>query len=179
MSTALALVRHGQTAWNEAGRLQGSTDIPLDATGREQAAAGGAELAGRQWDVLVSSPLGRAVETAQIIGGRIGLEPAKSVAELRERDYGPLEGQYLEGLSEPEYNRLHAGAEPEDEVAERGLKALCRLFEEYPGQRIIVVAHGTLIRLTMSALLGQPHPRLANCEVVDVEPEMLLNLQAA
>ncbi|HET8794775.1 MAG TPA: histidine phosphatase family protein [Arthrobacter sp.] len=179
MSTALALVRHGQTAWNEAGRLQGSTDIPLDATGREQAAAGGAELAGRPWDVIVSSPLGRAVETAQIIGGRIGLEPAKSIPELRERDYGPLEGQLLEGLSEPEYNRLYAGAEPEDEVAERGLKALCGLFEEYPEQRIIVVAHGTLIRLTMSALLGQPHPRLANCEVVDVEPEMLLNLQAA
>lgn len=179
MSAALVLVRHGQTAWNEAGRLQGSTDIPLDAWGREQAAVGGAELADRQWDVLVSSPLVRAVETAQIIGHRIGLEPAKSIAELRERDYGELEGQYLDGLSEPEYNRLHAGAEPEDEVAERGLKALCKLFAEYPEQRIVVVAHGTLIRLTMSALLGQPHPRLANCEVVDVEPEMLLNLQAA
>ncbi|WP_026819674.1 histidine phosphatase family protein [Arthrobacter castelli] len=179
MSTALALVRHGQTAWNEEGRLQGSADIPLDATGREQAAAGGAELAGRQWDVLVSSPLGRAVETAHIFGQRIGLEPATPMAGLRERNYGPLEGQPLKGLSEPEYNRLHAGAEPEDEVAERGLAALRDVLEEYPGQRIVVVAHGTLIRLTMSALLGQPHPRLANCEVVDVEPEMLLNLQAA
>lgn len=179
MSTALALVRHGQTAWNEAGRLQGSSDIPLDATGREQAAKGGAELAGRRWDVLVSSPLDRAVESAQIIGHRIGLEPVKSIAGLRERDYGPLEGQYLYGLSEPEYNRLHAGAEPEDEVAERGLEALRHVLDDYPEQRIIVVAHGTLIRLTMSALLGQPHPRLANCEVVDVEPELLLNPQAA
>ena len=71
--TLLYLVRHGQTDWNLQRRIQGSTDIALNDTGRAQAARAGQLLARRHWDVLASSPLSRAYETAEIIGGYIAL----------------------------------------------------------------------------------------------------------
>ena len=65
----LYLVRHGETDWNAAHRIQGSTDIPLNATGRVQALATGRLLARRPWDAIYASPLSRAYETATIIAG--------------------------------------------------------------------------------------------------------------
>lgn len=65
--TTFALVRHGQTDWNAQRRLQGSTDIPLNDVGRGQARAAVAVLSGYEWDAIVSSPLSRAAETADLI----------------------------------------------------------------------------------------------------------------
>ncbi|NQD89088.1 histidine phosphatase family protein, partial [Paenarthrobacter sp. CM16] len=65
--TTFALVRHGQTDWNAERRLQGSTDIPLNDVGREQAREAVAFLSDQQWDTVVASPLSRAAETAEII----------------------------------------------------------------------------------------------------------------
>ena len=87
----IALVRHGQTAWNFERRLQGTTDIPLNDTGREQAATVAPRLTGT-WDVVVSSPLGRARETAQIIADALGLELGGTYPDVVERHYGDAEG---------------------------------------------------------------------------------------
>ena len=88
-----AFIRHGQTDWNRDDKLQGSSDIPLNAQGREQAHEAAGILADGGWEVVVSSPLQRARETAKIIAHDLGLELGPSYPALVERDYGPLEGR--------------------------------------------------------------------------------------
>ncbi|MDN6202081.1 MAG: histidine phosphatase family protein [Micrococcaceae bacterium] len=168
MGTRIALVRHGETAWNAEGRLQGQTDIPLNEAGRAQARAAGERLAEHDgdWGTLVSSPLGRAVETATLIGTALGLEAVEPVVGLQERHYGEGEGRAVLGMPRPRIDELLLSAEPEAEVVDRGLAALVGLVREHSDTDLVVVAHGTLIRLVMSALQDAVHPRLENGEIV-------------
>jgi uncharacterized phosphatase len=161
--TTIALVRHGQTDWNAQGRLQGSTDIPLNDVGRGQARDAVAALSGYEWDAIVSSPLSRAAETAKLIGVGLGLSEARSVLELSERSFGAAEG--LQAGPELETLRIPGGfrgAETEDEAASRGLAAMEALAEEFRGRRVLVVAHGTLIRLSLSRAVGRTLQRVDN-----------------
>ncbi|KIS29204.1 histidine phosphatase [Arthrobacter sp. SPG23] len=154
--TTFALVRHGQTDWNAQRRLQGSTDIPLNDVGREQARDAAAALSGHEWDAIVSSPLSRAAETAKLIADGLGLSVDRHVPELTERSFGPAEG--LQAGPELEALRIPGGfrgAESEDEAASRGLAALETLAEEFRGRRVLVVAHGTLIRVSLSRAIGR------------------------
>ncbi|WP_209741751.1 MULTISPECIES: histidine phosphatase family protein [Micrococcaceae] len=154
--TTFALVRHGQTDWNAQRRLQGSTDIPLNDVGRGQARAAAAALSGHEWDAIVSSPLSRAAETANLIADGLGLSVARHVPELTERSFGPAEG--LQAGPELEALRIPGGfrgAESEDQAASRGLAALEALAEEFRGRRVLVVAHGTLIRVSLSRAIGR------------------------
>ena len=154
--TTFALVRHGQTDWNAERRLQGSTDIPLNDVGRGQARDAVATLAPYEWDAIVSSPLSRAAETADLIAEGLGLKVGRRVPELTERSFGPAEGMQagpeLEALRVPGGFK---GAESEDEAADRGLAALEALAEEFRGQRLLVVTHGTLLRVSLSRAIGQ------------------------
>ncbi|CAH0143548.1 Acid phosphatase [Arthrobacter sp. Bi26] len=154
--TTFALVRHGQTDWNAERRLQGSTDIPLNAVGRGQARNAVAALSGYGWDAIVSSPLSRAAETADLIAAGLGLSVARRVPELAERSFGPAEGLQagpeLDALRIPDGFR---GAESEDEAARRGLAALELLAEEFRGRRVLAVAHGTLLRVSLSRAIGR------------------------
>lgn len=149
----LYLVRHGETDWNLARRIQGRTDIPLNDTGRGQAAATGALLARRSWDAVVTSPLSRALETGQIIAAELGMpEPTTDVA-LVERNYGEAEGMDYLTLSEtfPEGAEV-PGRESHDEVAARALPALLQIARAHPGQAVVVVAHGGVIRSVLGAV---------------------------
>ncbi|GAA4036368.1 histidine phosphatase family protein [Arthrobacter methylotrophus] len=154
--TTFALVRHGQTDWNAQRRIQGSTDIPLNDVGRNQARDAVAVLSAYEWDAVVCSPLSRAVETAKLIAGGLGLRVTRHVPELAERSFG-----HAEGLQDgPELDALRIpggfrGAEDEDDAASRGLGALHALAEEFAGHRVLVVAHGTLIRLSLSRAIGR------------------------
>ena len=170
----LVLVRHGETDWNQERRLQGRTDNPLNGVGRAQARSAGRLLAADPWDVVVSSPLLRAVQTAHLIADAAGLQPAGTIPELIERDYGPAEGLHLNGLTEPQLTAVLGIGEPEQAVARRGIAALRALAAQFPGQRIIAVAHGTLIRLTLSELTAQRYPRVLNGEMVEVPLAALL-----
>lgn len=151
--TLLYLVRHGETDWNRARRIQGSTDIPLNATGRTQAAATGVLLARRQWDGIYSSPLSRAFETASIIAAGTGLGRPQPIDAIVERNYGTAEGmtgyeidrRFPPGTEVP-------GRETRDEVAARVLPALLQLAEEHPDQSLIVVSHGGVIRSILAAV---------------------------
>ena len=154
--TTFALVRHGQTDWNAQRRLQGSTDIPLNDVGRGQARDAVATLSGYEWDAIVSSPLSRAAETADLIAAGLGLSVARRVPELTERSFGPAEG--LQAGPELEALRIPGGfrgAESDDAAAARGLAAFEALAEEFAGQRVLVIAHGTLIRLSLGRALGR------------------------
>lgn len=151
--TVFALVRHGETDWNRERRIQGSTDIPLNDIGRGQAHATGALLASRRWTALVASPLSRAAETARLIGEHVGLGDPEIEPRFAERDYGAAEG-----LTGPEIDALFPdgmhvpGRESREAVAERAVAALHDLAARHPGEAVIVVAHGGVIRSVLETI---------------------------
>src|ERR1700712_5523982 len=137
-STTLALVRHGETAWNAERRLQGSTDIPLNDIGRAQVRA-----------------------TAAILRAELGVPCVAEIPRIVERHYGLAEGlQDGEELRALRIPGGFEGAETEEQVAERSAAALIELVAAHPGARIIVVAHGTLIRIALTELSGEAIPTI-------------------
>ena len=161
----IALIRHGQTDWNLAGRMQGRTDIPLNDTGREQALVAASALANESWDAVVSSPLGRARETGEIIATALGVPFGTSYGELIEQDFGVAEGTHVAELDTRWPDRDFAGKEPDDEVGPRGIRGLERIARDHRSARVLAVAHGTLIRHTLAAISGHEtshYPKLDN-----------------
>ncbi len=146
----LYLVRHGETDWNRQHRIQGSTDIPLNETGREQARRAGALLSRRSWDAIVASPLSRAVETASIIAAELGLPLPTTDDQLVERNYGEAEGLDFEEMQRrfPDDTPV-PGREKRSAVAARALEALMRIAHAHPDEAVLVVAHGGLIRAVL------------------------------
>jgi probable phosphoglycerate mutase len=165
----LSLIRHGQTDWNAAERMQGSSDIPLNDTGRQQARDAVALLADFDWDVIVSSPLERARETAEIIADGLGLELGRSYDLLIERHYGEGEGLTKAEIDERWGDTPYPGLENLDSVVERGIASLEQIADDYPGKRVIVVCHGTIIRYTLSQLAGREFDHILNGSISNIE----------
>ena len=164
--TFFAFIRHGQTDWNRDGRLQGSSDIPLNHTGREQAHAAVANVADEQWDAIVSSPLSRARETAEILAAGLGIELGPAYPQLVERSFGQAEGADIADIARRWPNRDYPGYESDEAVVERGRAALTEIARDYGDDaRVLVVCHGSLIRLTLGALGGQDVPSIDNAAV--------------
>lgn len=161
----VALIRHGQTDWNREGLLQGSSDIPLNEVGRQQAEDALMTLRSRPWDVVLSSPLRRARETASIIAEGLGVPLGPAYPDLVERDYGPLEGTSSAAAIERWPSREYPGAESLDSVARRGEEALGAIAGDYPDAATLVVCHGTIIRYTLARLAGRPVPGIDNGSV--------------
>ena len=161
-TTVLALIRHGQTDWNAEGLLQGSSDIPLNDMGRQQALDALMTLRSRPWDVVVSSPLERARETAAIIADGLGIPLGEAYPGLAERDYGVLEGTPAAAAIEQWPSRDYPGAETLEAVATRGQKALAAIVADFPDAAVLVVCHGTIIRYTLARLAGRPVPGIDN-----------------
>ncbi len=172
--TILTLVRHGETDWNSGGRIQGSTDIPLNDTGRVQARelAGtlATEYAGRDV-VIVSSDLSRAAETADILADALGTTVSLRMPGLQERSYGDAEGMDAPTFYKT-YGPWHAadvpGAETWPVVRERARAALAEAVASAPeGADVIAVAHGALIREVILSATDGAFPRegerLPNC----------------
>ncbi|OIH85375.1 hypothetical protein BLJ79_09430 [Arthrobacter sp. UCD-GKA] len=169
-----ALVRHGETEWNRTGRLQGRADIPLNDTGRAQALAAAEALAeSGPWDLVVSSTLGRARETARIIAERLGAGAVVEVPALVEKDYGHAEGARVAGLDEQARADLLEGGESAESVVLRGTAALAWLAAYHRGRRLVIVTHGTLMRSVLSALHGREFARLENGEVIEVDVHLV------
>lgn len=168
------LVRHGETAWNVANRLQGRSDVPLNSTGRQQAERAGVELSKEgPWDLVVCSPLVRAHQTAQIIADYLGIWRILEVDDLVERDYRAAEGRSTDGFSAAELEELMAQTEPEDEVVVRAVRALRKLVAENSDSRVVIVCHGTLIRLVLGALSDTPHPHVLNGQILELNTDRL------
>lgn len=165
----LAFIRHGQTEWNRQGLLQGSTDIPLNETGRQQARDAVAMLADWQWDVVVSSPLSRARETAEIVAAGLGLELGPAYADLMERDYTPYEGLSSAEMVAKYPAKDYPGAEPIDAMVQRCLRALEQIDADFPGKNVVVVCHGTIAKYTLIHLTGYPVDVILNGSVSTME----------
>ena len=161
----LGFIRHGQTNWNAEGRLQGSSDIPLNDVGRQQARDAVAVLGAGTWDAIVSSPLSRARETAEIIAAGLGIELGRSYDELIERDYGQAEGMTDEEWEKLWPNKAGGGIEALDSVVARGKAAIEKVAADFPGRNVAVVCHGTIIRYTLSALAGVQFDSILNGSV--------------
>src|SRR5690554_996878 len=165
----IAFIRHGQTDWNAEGRMQGSSDIPLNDTGRQQARDAVDVLAGTDWDVIVSSPLSRARETAQIVADDLGIRLGRSYDLLIERNYGAGEGLTLAEIDARWTDRQYPGLEPLDSVVARGTGALQQIADEYPGKNVVIVCHGTIIRYTLAALADRAFDHILNGSVSTVD----------
>ena len=157
-----AFIRHGQTDYNRDGLFQGSSDIPLNILGRRQAVDAAAILAGSAWTAIVSSGLQRARETAQIVAARLGITLGPAYPELAERDYGPLEGTPTDVALMRWPSREYPGSESISSVVERGRAGLARIAADYPGDNVVIVCHGTIIRYTLAALAGHPLESIVN-----------------
>ena len=152
--TTICLIRHGETDWNLSGRLQGSEDIELNHTGRMQAIQLADYLKRESWDMIISSPLKRAYETAQIIATGLSLPEIKVKDELKERCYGAASG-----LLPEERRRLFSdgtipGQEEFEKLRKRAMEALDNTVKENAGKRILMVTHGALTNSVLYTLSG-------------------------
>ena len=152
--TRLLLLRHGQSTWNAELRWQGAADPPLSELGREQARAAAAALRDAGFTVVVSSPLTRAMQTAEVIADALGLGPVDTEDELRERDVGEWSGLTTEQiearwpglLDEWRAGRLDAIPGGEGDITPRVVDGVRRVVSLHPGDTVLVVTHGGVIR---------------------------------
>jgi uncharacterized phosphatase len=152
--TLIHLIRHGETDWNATNRYQGSSDIPLNDTGRDQAAALAEAMRGESWDLIVSSPLSRAMDTAKAVAGAIGIPEDDIVPDKRaqERSYGEAEGLTLAEREEIWPNGEWPGLESWENVALRAMELLDELVASHSGERILVVCHGGFINSILATI---------------------------
>ena len=180
----LLLARHGQTDWHRDNRYVSRTDIGIDETGREQALALARRAKDESPSLVLSSPLKRALLTAEPAAEACGLKP-EADDRLRELDFGDWEGMTFGEIrsEDPERaERFLRSAEhgfPGGEPLEDGAKRILAVFEDLhrsrAGETVLVVAHNTLLRLGLCAVLGVPLgdyrrrlPRVVNAAITEV-----------
>lgn len=169
--TRFFLVRHGETEWNRVHRIQGSSNIPLNDTGRAQALRVGSILARHQFDLIVASPLSRAMETATIIARRLSMPLPLPVQALVERHYGEAEGATRDELDlRFPGDTPVPGREDRQDVQRRVVRTLRDLAIRHPHADIIAVTHGGVIRSVVDyAAPGQHGEPIRNCSVHSFE----------
>ncbi len=185
-ASRLLLTRHAQTVWHAENRYAGhGSDIDLSDTGRRQVDALAAWAGLRSPDGVVCSPVRRAVETARPCAEASG-RALQVVDDLREVDFGIAEGHTLAELrtmdaemvdrfSDDPARYPFPGAEPPAAAAERCAAALREMAGAHLGHTVLVIAHNTVLRLGLCALLGLPvgryrqlFPRLDNAAVTEI-----------
>jgi broad specificity phosphatase PhoE len=163
--TTILLARHGETDWNRDGRFQGHADPSLNELGRTQAAGLAATLADVELAAVYSSPLRRALQTAEAVAASHGLEPV-TVDALREVDVGSWQGLTRAELEArvPEqfarwldYRQGWEDGESYDELGRRVVPALLELAATHAGERILAVTHGGPIRAAFAFAAGSTY----------------------
>jgi len=172
-AATLILLRHGETDWNRERRLMGAADVPLNDTGRLQCTRVGEVLAGFGIDRIRTSPLARALESSRIVADAIGA-PIESDERLVEVRFGDWQGRtYDEIAADPQYRRyiddpVSQAAPGGETVVDVQKRALAGLQGACPGERILFVTHGDLIRTILCQFLSVPlaefrRLRIDNC----------------
>jgi ribonuclease H / adenosylcobalamin/alpha-ribazole phosphatase len=167
--TVTLLLRHGQTPMSVEKRYAGRSDIPLTEAGVAQAAAAAKRLGTAGLDAIVSSPLQRAVRTAEEVAAVTGL-PVAADDGFRETDFGAWEGLTFAEVRERWPSEMTAwladpavappGGESFADVSERVTAALARVLAGRAGQRVLLVSHVTPIKTLVTAALLAPPPAL-------------------
>ena len=163
METTIFLVRHGETDWQREGRILGTRDIGLNADGINQSQSLVRALEGVEVTEVVSSPLRRAAQTAEIIAGGFDLEIARDprLADVR---VGKWEGVYYKDLlADPDYQRFAIdplaertpGGEHVAEVRDRAVASITQALGDNPGaDNVVVVTHANVIRVLCAHFTG-------------------------
>jgi broad specificity phosphatase PhoE len=150
----ISVLRHGETEYNKLAKFHGITDIELNKTGREQAHEAKEKL-GADYDVIISSPLKRARQTAKIVNEKLGLEIIENDL-LKERDFGNLEGLTWEEFSEQypnEASKNHKDFQPELEKGEtiedveKRLREFINWLKTSGYKNPLIVTHAGVIRV--------------------------------
>lgn len=153
----LCLIRHGETAWNAEGRVQGQLDVPLNSVGLAQAGCVAKALAGERFDAIYSSDLARVTQTAEPLARRLQL-PLRLDPRLRERHYGffqTLTYAEVKAQHPEEYARFRA-REPEyafrtgeslQAFYDRSIACLAEIASRHPGESILVFTHGGVLEM--------------------------------
>jgi uncharacterized phosphatase len=158
--TQFGLFRHGQTDWNINFLLQGVTDIPMNETGLAQVKLAAQAIEANDWDVVLTSPLTRAKETAAIIAAHVGFGQVFENELLIERSFGEAEG-LSHNQWRAKYSNLDEipGGESRTQLAARSQKLLDLVSSEFKGKRVLAVSHGALIRGLLSIASNNELPR--------------------
>ncbi|MGG4608026.1 2,3-diphosphoglycerate-dependent phosphoglycerate mutase GpmB [Providencia sp. Me31A] len=178
------LVRHGETEWNLARRIQGQSDSPLTATGRLQARQVAERIKSEGITHIITSDMGRTLETAQIIASVCGCE-ITTEPRLRELNMGVLEQRAIDSLTSEEeqwrkslIDGTHGGRIPQGESMEelytRMFAALNSCLDLPEGSRPLLVSHGIALSTLISRIMGVPayserRLRLRNCSLSRVD----------
>ncbi len=162
----LYLVRHGESIYNAEGRVQGQEDVPLSELGLRQSRAAAEALSTFPVERIYSSPLRRALQTAEVIAARLGL-PILLDDRLKELHAGIFQGKLRRELPQlfPEEYAAWSSGDPyyvipggqsRFQVRQRGEAALREIAERHRGHTV-VVGHGALFRFALGALVGGNH----------------------
>ena len=168
--TRVLLVRHGESTWNGLGRYQGRLDAELSSLGWRQAQALASALRGTDLHAIYSSPLQRALKTAEVIAGGRALE-VRVEPDLVEIDHGDWSGLEREEVARryPELYRLWReeparAPMPQGEsimqVSERVTAAVARLVEAHPQQTLLLCTHDAALRALVCSLMGMSLDRM-------------------
>lgn len=169
--TKVALVRHGQTEYNRNNLIQGQIDIPLNEIGKKQA-----QLTAKNFknvDIIISSPLSRAKETAKIIAKEINYTKDIIINEsFIERDFGAADGKEIAQF----INKVHEGTvenlEASTSLINRAISGLKKVVQSYQNQNIIIVTHSHTIKAILHAIEPKKydfHTSLVNCSITILE----------
>ena len=167
--TKIMLVRHGQTAWNFIGKIQGSSDVHLSPDGLHQARLLAAHCPFFTANAVYSSPLARAETTALILANKFNLH-VQTVDDLRETNFGDWEGQMLREIAEKDPVNFEKFFKQPDELkitnaetfaqtqtrAMSAIKKIIAAHKDEKDSQIIIVAHGAINRVILSAILEMP-----------------------
>lgn len=159
------IVRHGETDWNRAGKLQGATDIPLNEIGKQQAVACRSFFREIPIQAIFTSPLKRASFTATIINEQLEL-PIFELPEFKERTFGSAEGMTYEERSKVFPKKNYPNQENFKVFRKRLLKGLNKIQQAYPNEEVALVAHGavihTLFQIVKNDEFFPQHSKLSN-----------------
>ena len=164
--TLITVVRHAETEWNVAMRLQGIQDSALTPKGIKQSELVADALSNQEFDILISSDLNRAVETAEIIAVKIKLSITRDTS-LRERNFGIMEGLTREEISEKypdvlsQYYKRKATYEVENGESlnafnNRVTMGLTRIVNSNEGKKILIVSHGGVLDCIIRMVFNYP-----------------------